>query len=304
MIAPETIEQICASVDCRELVRRYGIEPNSSGNILCLWHEERTASCHVYADHLFCYACGHYSDAIEFVMMQEKIEFPAAVEHLSRKLALPSATVTTRQERPRTKPPELWKPYAMSEEKLHYCCTMAEALLRDERSINGIARARNWQPETIRNLALDPCIGLDNGKLVYLYSTGAKKRLKPLTPSVAEKFDGTPYLWLFGAQHSLWRADRILKCTERIHICEGETACISLVDAGVDNGLSEIAVAVPGARAWRDEWRTIFKGKHVTIWPDADKPGEELAQRIIQSLSMVARSIEIVNLNNTSEALQ
>jgi DNA primase len=303
MSAPETTASIRASVDFRELVIDYGHEVNRSGKIRCSAHEDKTPSCHIYSDHSFCFSCGAYHDAFSFVAMQEHVEFPEAVEILSRKLALPLNT-TSRASAPipRRNEPEKWHPYVMSADERRYCVVMAEALLRDERAVKGIAKARNSQPETIHNLALDPCIGLDDGKLVYLYSTGAKMRCKPLTPARAQTFTGAPYLWLFGAQHALWRADRILPCTECIHIVEGETAAISLVDAGIDNGVSEIAVAVPGARAWRNEWAALFKGKEVTLWPDADKPGEELAQRSVASLSKVAKSIEVVNLSSSETA--
>ncbi|MGA3169499.1 MAG: toprim domain-containing protein [Chthoniobacteraceae bacterium] len=196
---------------------------------------------------------------------------------------------------PRPRPqPEPWQPYAMDSGELGRCVSMAEALLREQRAIDGIAKARKWRPETIRELALDPCIGLHEGRLVLIYPTGAKVRLKPLMPSGAESFEGTPFYWLFGKPDALWRGDRLLQCTETVHITEGETAAISLIDAGIDTGTTEIVMAVPGASCWRDEWAKMFRGRGVVIWPDADDAGDRLKQRIIQSVSGYAKSIEVV----------
>ncbi len=202
--------------------------------------------------------------------------------------SLPSRTLPTRP---------IWKPYRMDEGELRRCVEMAEALLREDRVIGRISRARCWNPKTIGQLALDPCLGLHGGKLVCIYPTGAKKRLKPLSPALAEGHAGAPFQWMFGKPHALWRGDRILKCTTRIHITEGETAAIALIDAGIGDDVTEAVVATPGASSWRDEWAREMVGRHVTLWPDADAAGEKHAQRITASLASVAASIEIAALN-------
>lgn len=134
----------------------------------------------------------------------------------------------------------------------------------------------------------------DDGKLVYIYPTGAKKRLKPLTSEKAAEFDSAKFLWMFGKPDALWRGDRLLHCTETVHITEGETAAISLIDAGIDNGTTEIVMATAGASSWRDEWVEMFRRRKVVIWPDADDADDKLKQRIIQSLSHCANAIEVV----------
>jgi hypothetical protein len=195
--------------------------------------------------------------------------------------------------------PERWKPYRLSDDELSRCVAMAEALVKNDPAIAGIAKSRGWKPETIRELALDPCIGIEGDKLVMLYPTGAKKRVKPLTPGRAEHHEGAPFVWMFGKPDSLWRADQILRCTQRVHITEGETAAIALIDAGIDDGIAEIVMATPGASIWRNEWATELAGRHVTLWPDADQPGQKQARRIIESVGAVAASIEVCNLEST-----
>lgn len=237
-------------------------------------------------------ATGEQGGLVGFVMLAGMDEKQAA-HWIMDKAGIVRGQPITFTPRPRPAP-EPWQPYLMDGEELTRCVAMAEELLSDNFAINGIAKARNWRPETIRELALDPCIGLYDGKLVLIYPTGAKVRLKPLTPSAADTFEGTKFRWLFGKPDAPWRGDRLLACTETVHITEGETAAISLIDAGLDNETTEIALAVPGASCWRDEWAKMLRGRCVVIWPDADDAGDKLKQRIIQSVSHCAKSIEVV----------
>ena len=46
----------------REYLRAKGIKPNNSDFILCPFHQEKTASCRVYEDHVYCYGCHNGGD--------------------------------------------------------------------------------------------------------------------------------------------------------------------------------------------------------------------------------------------------
>ena len=248
-------------------------------------------------------------------------------------------------------------PYSLSDAEIARCAAMCAALAQNAAAIRRFAAARGWQPETLRGLALDGCLGLHEDRLVMIYPTGAKKRFKPLAPSTAgmasppshsairqacpersrmradqntpgddtapdanalirDSREAVPtgtngmvasthassgngaqapkFIWMFGKPHSLWRGDRILPCTERVHITEGETAAISLIDEGVGDDTTEIVMTVPGASCWRNEWASLFHGMHATLWPDADAAGQRLKERIVASLAPVVKSIEIV----------
>jgi hypothetical protein len=248
-------------------------------------------------------AGGHHQGLIDLWMEKHQVDFKTALSQCAEWLGVTIEGTTESQ--PASlfssiddQPPKRvkWRPYAMTEDELHQCETMRDALLRNERAIYGIAKSRGWKPDTIRNLVLNRCLGLHEGKLVYIYSTGAKQRLRPLTPALAEQHTGAPFIWLFGKPHALWRGDELLRCKDRAHISEGETAAISLIDAGVGAGLGEVVVATPGASTWRDEWAAGLNGLHVTLWPDADAAGEKHARQIVESLHGVAASIERVDL--------
>lgn len=75
-----------------------------------------------------------------------------------------------------------------------------------------------------------------------------------------------------------------------VWIAEGEIDCLSLLAMGLD------ACAVPGATAWRTEWRWLFVESDVRIVFDADEAGLRGARRVAQDLRHVASEVTIVEL--------
>ena len=55
---------------------------------LCPFHNEKTPSFHVFADHYHCYGCGAHGDHFRWVMETEKASFPEAVERLAAEAGL------------------------------------------------------------------------------------------------------------------------------------------------------------------------------------------------------------------------
>jgi DNA primase len=55
---------------------------------LCPFHNEKTPSFHVFADHFHCYGCGAHGDHFRWVMETEKATFPEAVERLAAEAGL------------------------------------------------------------------------------------------------------------------------------------------------------------------------------------------------------------------------
>jgi DNA primase len=54
----------------------------NSGLTLCLFHNERSPSLHVFADHFHCFGCGAHGDVIAWLMKARGIGFRDAVAHL------------------------------------------------------------------------------------------------------------------------------------------------------------------------------------------------------------------------------
>lgn len=240
------------------------------------------------------FATGERGGLLGFVMLAGMNARQAAQWMRSRAGLSHTSPMPVKNDLTRSRPiPSALPPYRLSETELIRCKNMAEDLLRDEAVIQSIAASRKWCPKVIQGLAQDPALGLHDGKLVYIYPTGAKKRFRPLAHECGGDFRGAPFTWLFGKPDSLWRAHLLQVATKVVHITEGETAAISLVHAGIDNGVTELVMAAPSASCWRDEWALMLAGREVVIWPDSDAAGEKLKQRIIKSCAPFVESIEV-----------
>jgi DNA primase len=68
------------------VARYYGFHPNRSGNILCPFHHEKTASLKIYTEPgrgFHCYGCGEGGSVIDFVMKLLSIPYSAALVRLN-----------------------------------------------------------------------------------------------------------------------------------------------------------------------------------------------------------------------------
>lgn len=63
-----SIELLKSTVTMYDVVELLGLEPDSQGKIISPWNpDERTPSCHVYEDHVYCYSTGHAGDIVDLV---------------------------------------------------------------------------------------------------------------------------------------------------------------------------------------------------------------------------------------------
>ena len=163
---------------------------------------------------------------------------------------------------------------------------MIETLVSDSSLCERIARSRGWKPETIRQLGLETYLGWHEGKLAFIYDTGAKLR--------QWRSKGEKIIWWAFGKPWLWRA-AWLKQAETVYVCEGEPDCISLLDAGIENNRGTVAVALPSASTFDDTWAALFKDKNVILAFDNDKAGEDATTRVSHILRSSARSLKKLN---------
>jgi len=57
---PQTARNVKARL--AEYLKAKGVEPNSYGFIRCPWHEDKTPSCKVNEEYLYCFSCGESGD--------------------------------------------------------------------------------------------------------------------------------------------------------------------------------------------------------------------------------------------------
>lgn len=68
-------EEIKAAYSMRDILGRYGLQPNRAGFICCPFHKEKTASMKIYQDSYYCFGCGAHGDVFDFVMAMEDLSF-------------------------------------------------------------------------------------------------------------------------------------------------------------------------------------------------------------------------------------
>lgn len=70
-----------------DVVQRYAVGANARRKgvrwqLLCPFHNEKTPSCHAWADHLHCFGCGAHADQVGFVRRYLDLGYGEAVERL------------------------------------------------------------------------------------------------------------------------------------------------------------------------------------------------------------------------------
>ena len=93
------ISDIKERVPMQALLERYGIQLDRKGKALCPFHKEKTPSFGLYGQRFHCFGCGASGDIFDFVMMQEGISLPAAMEKIDTLfgLGLQGRKMTVRQ---------------------------------------------------------------------------------------------------------------------------------------------------------------------------------------------------------------
>lgn len=71
-------DEIKSTYSMRDILGRYGLQPNRSGFICCPFHKEKTASMKIYQDSYYCFGCGAHGDIFDFVGKMENITFREA----------------------------------------------------------------------------------------------------------------------------------------------------------------------------------------------------------------------------------
>jgi Toprim-like len=177
-------------------------------------------------------------------------------------------------------------PYWITDDERRISTEAAARLLTTESAIESIAQSRGWKLETIRNLALEPSLGITrDGRLAFLYESGLKVRWKE---NGERRFQ-----WRFG-KNWLWRGGYIRQ-SETIWVSEGEIDCITLVDHGFEDHGKTAVVALPGAAFTIDPWVSLFSEKRVVLCPDNDEAGSKCLDRMARALQGFASRIDYLD---------
>lgn len=108
---------------------------------------------------------------------------------------------------------------------------------------------------------------------------------------------GARILSTTGCRSGLLGAHKLatLAMEKPVYVCEGEWDAIALTWLLASQGSPGIAVAVPGAQTFKEQWADAFRGRHVVACYDHDEAGLQGEQKLTNRLRYVARNIRYVH---------
>lgn len=258
---------------------------------LCPRHDDRSPSFAVFGPTLStcgCHPCGWSGDVFDLAQwLGRASSFTEAVRHVAEALGqrMPEGEPVKSYVRPlpkRKEPPPvhfdadmIHKARLEWQDRMHGECPIAAVAMDDL----GLPReAFAWCSHGKSG------IGWANGHLCYVYPRGLKWR-NP-NPQAKPRF-----MWLTGKATAPWRADWIKPETRTVYLTEGESDCIALVAAGLEDDGDTVCAAIPGADGFSPAWAPLFRGKRVVLCFDTDPAGRAAVAAVAAALKGHATEI-------------
>ena len=295
-----------------------GVELRRNGTRLvgrCPNHDDTSPSFAVFGTHhetCGCYPCGFTGDVFEVSKwLGRSSTFPEAVadvaatlgvylphENLARararclgKIGIPLPPISLSL----TKQPE--PPSTLSDagqEMIHAArLAFSDAFHAGETIVDEIAASLGLDRETLRFASWGSSgLGLADGWLCYVYPEGLKWR----NPDTTAK---PRFRWLVGKATAPWRMGWARKSEVRtVYVTEGESDCLALIAAGMEEDGTAACVASPGTSFLR-EWAPLFRGKRVVLCFDRDHAGQLATATVAASLK--GHASEILTWKGTAD---
>jgi DNA primase catalytic core len=322
MISQEKLESVRSRTDLAALVMSRGVElTKRGGNLmgLCPFHDDTEPSLSVNPEKNLwhCFGCGAGGDAIRFVEMFDKLDFPDAVRKLAE--GIPGADPERRADPPEQSP----KPLMTSREQRllgrvteYYQHTMAQdpaalEYLRDQRDIR--------ENRSLKDFG----VGYANGTLLDIMPRdeeiiGPLKRIGVLNSRGREFFAGcaifplfgergvvtglygrsisenakTPHLYLPGPRTGLVNRQAAMN-SDALILTESVIDALTLHDRGIRN-----VIPAYGTNGLTPEHLSLFNGRTRTIHIvfDADDAGRKGAAAVSEQLKEKGISTHIIPL--------
>jgi 5S rRNA maturation endonuclease (ribonuclease M5) len=231
----------------------------------------------------FCHSqCQTGGDILTFVQAHQRLDFPAALDHLAAWAGLPASV-------PAAKPVKFLDP-CLAEQ--------AHAALMDHAEMRRwLLEHRGFTPETLQRFQIgllppdkpgsSPRVSFpvynEAGKL-----TNIRKHLFALTDDLDRTYKTLP--WKPGLRSDLFPLSSLSGAGD-VLLVEGEA------DAVLANQLGFHAVTgTLGAGTWKDDWTLALSGHRVTILYDSDKAGQDGAQKAARALTATGCPVRLASL--------
>ena len=78
----DAVQTIKDRLTMREVLLRYGYEPNRANFICCPFHSEKTPSMKIYKQNYHCFGCGEHGDIVSFVQKLFGLSFPDTLKKI------------------------------------------------------------------------------------------------------------------------------------------------------------------------------------------------------------------------------
>lgn len=335
-IPREVVEEIRHRTDIVELIGSYVTLKRAGSNFggLCPFHSEKTPSFTVFPDSesFYCFGCGAGGDAITFVMKNENLDYPSAVEVLAARAGI---QIVREQEKnsgglTRKRVHDMNRDAA----KFFHKCLLdpigAEGLryLTEKRglsmalikhfglgfapgSFNMLTDYMHKRGYTDQELAQGFLCGISqkNGRA---YDYFRNRVMFPIIDTAGNVIafggrvmDDSKPKYLNSSDTPAFQKRKNLfalnfaknHCTDRLILCEGYMDVISLHAYGFENAVATLGTAITPEQA-----RLMTKyTKQVVICYDADEAGQRAALKAMEVLGQVGMDVRVLHVTDAKD---
>jgi len=335
-IPREVVEEVRHRTDIVELIGSYVTLKRAGSNYggLCPFHSEKTPSFTVFPDSesFYCFGCGAGGDAITFVMKNENLDYPSAVEVLAARAGI---QIVKEQEK-NTGGLTRKRVHDMNRDaaKFFHQCLLdpigAEGLryLTEKRglsmalikhfglgfapgSFNMLTDYMHKRGYTDQELAQGFLCGISqkNGRA---YDYFRNRVMFPIIDTAGNVIafggrvmDDSKPKYLNSSDTPAFQKRKNLfalnfaknHCTDRLILCEGYMDVISLHAYGFENAVATLGTAITPEQA-----RLMTKyTKQVVICYDADEAGQRAALKAMDVLGQVGMDVRVLHVTDAKD---
>ena len=336
MIPREVVEEVRRRTDIVELIGSYVTLKRAGSNFggLCPFHSEKTPSFTVFPDSesFYCFGCGAGGDAITFVMKNENLDYPSAVEVLAGRAGI---QIVKEQEKStggltRKRVHDMNKDAA----KFFHQCLLAPI---GAEGLKYLTEKRGLSMALIKHFGLGFAPGSFNMLTDYMHKKGytdaelaqgflcgiSQKngraydyfRNRVMFPIIdtagnviafgGRVMDDSKPKYLNSSDTPAFQKRKNLfalnfaknHSADRLILCEGYMDVISLHAYGFENAVATLGTAITPEQA-----RLMTKyTKQVVICYDADEAGQRAAVKAMEVLGQVGMDVRVLHVNDAKD---
>jgi len=308
---------------------------------LCPFHNEKTPSFAVNLDkgYYHCFGCGKSGSIFDFIMEEEHLSFPEAVELLAKKAGVQIKEETPQENKERKEKDSLGELYNKLANSLHYILlnkadasearayltkrnitkeTQEKFLLgyapNDDSFLYRFLKKNNYSDELLRKSGIfssrHATYPLFVNRIMCPIRTWQGNCVafggRDLSGISKAKYINTPETEIYSKRHNLfglYESLESLKKTEEVNICEGNFDVISLHQAGLTNSVAPLGTAFT-----KEQAKLLLRyTRKANLLFDSDSAGEAATKKglvLCQQMGLENYVITIPGAKDVAEILE